>query len=416
MLADQKLYCVYDINNTLLFSHPDRDVVIHEYLSYVKDELLLINTITASKPSKSSFKLSLSLFIQNKKYPIEYDTYVLNYIDDTFVGSTSSFAIPSSFSSHLLYNSIKELISDKKHIIQSNDKSKPKSQNIIKLSDKQKDKQKDKPKINLSRLVPSQGDKQIQEDKKTQKHHMTPVIVTEDNDDDDTLTSIPDMDNIEDIDLDELDEQKLKRQMDALIKLREDELNNIEKLKDLHEEDMQNFTDYHNNLGDKRRTYNRDKDRMNEKRKEFDSDITTYSRIKDHIVQGSLSEDAVPILFADKYPVFKFMEENQLLNKDDSFVVFTELFDKMYDTPQDTAAKDYVPHNINYLSKEEQDKYKNKQHSDKIEDFMANKPSDPYKSLNTVLDNIDNPDTNEISIHEEKGEDDINFEEFAAKQ
>jgi hypothetical protein len=83
-------------------------------------------------------------------------------------------------------------------------------------------------------------------------------------------------------------------------------------------------------------------EKQRERARVFEVDKKTYFRM----LEQKVPENAIPELFADKYPIFKFMDEQGLLNNEDACDNFIEFYDDCY--PKVPVEKDYVPHDINY--------------------------------------------------------------------
>jgi len=100
-------------------------------------------------------------------------------------------------------------------------------------------------------------------------------------------------------------------------------------------------------------------DAEEEKKRIFQSDKRAYFMMKEDIKQGYLKEEKISVLFKQKYPVFKFMEENGDLDSDNEYDIYCSLFDELYkDEHEQLEEKHYVPHNYHYLPESEKEKYK----------------------------------------------------------
>jgi hypothetical protein len=98
------------------------------------------------------------------------------------------------------------------------------------------------------------------------------------------------------------------------------------------------------------------------------------------------------------------MCEKDLLNIDGDFELYINLYNNLYDIKNEDD-KPYIPHNINYLCKEEQEKYNDIQekYKDEIDDFINNKNKNKttYPSLKDVLDDISDDSSNENTSDDE---------------
>ena len=213
------------------------------------------------------------------------------------------------------------------------------------------------------------------------------------------------LDNDNDIDSD-IDLEELKKTQEELLKLKAQETEKLEQLKTATEQDMNNLSNFCTELCDIKREARRDKEREKERRKKFEGNKYAYSKMQQDIKSGKLIEDKIGEFFKD-YPIYKFMDQKQLLNKPDDYIVYLNLYNELFSEKNnndnhDSTDKEYVPHNVNYLSKEDQEKYKsiNSDNKDLIDTFMKdtvkNKPTKQFPSLDAVLTSIDN--TNDIDI------------------
>ena len=209
----------------------------------------------------------------------------------------------------------------------------------------------------------------------------------------DTLNDLDNLDSISDIDPNEL-----KKTIDALENIKRQELEKIKELEEISHQDAQNFSKYCNELGDTKREIVRNKEREKERRNRFEANKGAYRKMKQHIFEGKLNEDNISPLFKNEYPIYKFMDEKGIIDAPDDYITYLNLYDELYpskEEKEETEKKeDYVPHNIHYLSEEEQLKYKNVKNSNKdmISEFMnetKNTCNKKYPSLDEILKKID---------------------------
>ena len=219
--------------------------------------------------------------------------------------------------------------------------------------------------------------------------------------------------NIDDIENNDIvDPLIIKQTIKILEDLKQLEKNRLDELKTTNDDDMENFSKFYNDLGDKKRELRRNLEREEEKRNRFSANKGAYRKMKQHIIDGKLPENKISELFVDEYPIFKFMDEKELLDTPDDYIQFLNIYNELY--PQKNTedventninCKDqnekYVPHNIHYLNREEQDKYKHiqEQNKDLIDEFINKNISTnvnntkKYPSLTEVLDAIDSDDS-----------------------
>ena len=199
------------------------------------------------------------------------------------------------------------------------------------------------------------------------------------------------------------DLESVEQQLNELKKLKEQESKKLDELKNDLESDLNNFSKYSNELNDEKRFLRKDKEREEEKQRRFSSDKRTYLLIKDDIEQGKLTEDNIPPLFSEQYPILKYMYEKELFNTDGNYYLYTELYNGLYKKNDVNKSSDtYVPHNINYLDEEEREKYEsvNSKHKDDIEEFIENNNKKQYRSLDDILNDL-STDSSESSDYDD---------------
>lgn len=215
----------------------------------------------------------------------------------------------------------------------------------------------------------------------------------------------------------DMDIIELEKTYKELQKLKEEEKQKLLKLKEITDDDVENFSTYCNDLGDKKRELRREKERQQERRNKYDANKYAYKKMKIDIMNGKLSEDKISDLFIKEYPVYKFMDQKELLDKEDEYIIYLKLYNEMYpEENKDTSKEGYVPHNINYLSEEEQDKYKEiNNNKDMLNEFMnkntksEDKEGKKYPSLEQVLKSIDDENNDDLEIDTTK----LSFDEIS---
>lgn len=223
---------------------------------------------------------------------------------------------------------------------------------------------------------------------------------------------------------DNQDSEILKQTISSLRELKSRECTKLETLKKIVENDTENYSNFCNDHGDKKRTLRKNMEKEKERKNKFDANKIAYYKMKKHILAGKLEESKISELFTDEYPIFKFMDQKNLLDNDDDYMVFLNIYNEMYPVYNNidlaidiNESNDYIPHNINYLNDEEQKKYKDIKHKNKnlIDEFMltptecvsvANTKS--YPPLEDILKKLDNDD--EIENESIPDSNNINFE------
>ena len=210
------------------------------------------------------------------------------------------------------------------------------------------------------------------------------------------------MNNIINSDDVEVDPLILKKTIDDLEKLKQIENNKINKLKENNKLDMHNFEKFHNNLGDIKRELKKNIEKEQEKQNRFQANKNAYLKIKEDIISGKLTEDKISELFINEYPIYKFMDNKNLLDIDDDYITYLNIYNELYPQNLSESSKheEYIPHNLHYLNEIEQNKYNHIKkssikNSDLISEFMNknNKSAKRYPSLQQVLDGIDSDES-----------------------
>jgi len=187
----------------------------------------------------------------------------------------------------------------------------------------------------------------------------------------------------------DLNEESLKQTMDSLQKLKKQEIEKLDELKKTVENDMENFSELYNDHNNKKRDLRKTKEKEKENRNKFDANKEAYVRMKNHIVEGKLEESKISELFSKEYPIFKFLDQQNLLDKEDNYITYMNLYNEMYPNDPDKE-EEYVPHNINYLDDQEKQKLDSHQ-KDPIDEFLdKNVPTEGFPCLEKTLEKINN--------------------------
>ena len=136
--------------------------------------------------------------------------------------------------------------------------------------------------------------------------------------------------------------KELELQMLELLEKKESKQSELEGIKKTFEEDEKDYVDYKCEL-DSRRLNKRMKDEKNgERQLIFNSDILTYLNISSEINNNPDKEIIVPPLFKRKYTILKYMDDQDLLDQDDSFDNFIIFYNELYPEKVKNHKKDYI--------------------------------------------------------------------------
>jgi hypothetical protein len=158
-------------------------------------------------------------------------------------------------------------------------------------------------------------------------------------------------------------EKLLADQIKKLQEIKDEKEKEILELKEVHNEQKEALTDYVCDLRADQMKMRLAKEKEDEHRRIFKSQKDfTYPRIKADFESGSINESHP---FMHEYTIYKFMDDNKLLDAEDNYEVYQELKHKMFppeenntDEVVEVNDEEYLPHNYNYLSEEEKQKYR----------------------------------------------------------
>lgn len=255
------------------------------------------------------------------------------------------------------------------------------------------------------------------------------------NNNDNSIQNVENVENIENLDNTD-DNTKMKlilEQIEQLQKLKESANDALESVKKAHDEDRESFANLNADVNFEKKKIYIEKEREKSRRTKFLADKKTYYLIKNDIVNKKITEKEISELFTQKYKIFKYMEEHNMLNIEDvrseNDEDIQDVYDLNYDITNQSMDKDYfiysqiltsltgktkpksqftdkyVPHNYHYLTDDEQIKFAdasemlNKEHI--IEDFM--KKNNRVKSLKQILKDLDSDDS---EVHDSESESD----------
>ena len=108
--------------------------------------------------------------------------------------------------------------------------------------------------------------------------------------------------------------EKIKR-LEAEALLMEEKANEI---KEVVEENETKFIEKAKNFDEEKKRLAREKDNWNQFKNKLEADKRVYCIIKEQLESGELNEGEIPVLFQDKYPIFKYMHQNNLITLTDT--------------------------------------------------------------------------------------------------
>ena len=355
-------FCVLDESKILkeVFKHNNFYVVLHEFLSMIDNELEIMVkykiNVTLDQIKIKNLKIVEYIDILNIKNPIIKKIYEFDIKKMKLVNIKNNLEIDVNNVMKEKYTSIKNHVDilTKKHLQKSDIKNTQQTKQQILLNE-------------TNELIKNMDNDLIKIEKK--------------NTDDE---------------IQEINIKELEQSINKLKLLKDKEEIQLNELKEKNKTEVEKFSEYYDKLSDEKRKIRYEKEKAEEKRRIFNSDINVYKKIKHDIEIGRLKEDKIPELFINKYPIFKFMDENNLFDNEDEYMVYLNLYDGLYPPKKNdtTAKKTHVPHNINYLNEEEQTKYKNikESHKDLIDELINKKDNKQtekkYPGIDEIMKNV----------------------------
>ena len=126
------------------------------------------------------------------------------------------------------------------------------------------------------------------------------------------------------------DTKLLESIIDELETNKQHEIKKMETIETIHKNAVDEYAVMANDLGDDKRELKQLREREEESWNIFESDKNIYKKMKQQIENGKLSENNIPELFSHKYPILKFLDEEQILDTEDDYFTFIEMYDEVY--------------------------------------------------------------------------------------
>jgi hypothetical protein len=412
-------YCLVDKRATLsvVYSSENFYHVLHEYLIKIMDEVRLLHThnIKTEIHKLSSLNLSVVATEEDDYKPTPFITnrFEFNYTTCQVVcdGGKTVVNIPNTYS----FNGICTYISDQlpliigeksSQVVKTTQVVKQMHQTDVRKSGNTVDVRKG---VNVPKLaIPEKSqsiNKLISETKNMiAKSNAKKIVIPEINLSDQKQDVVIDKylnyvcqevgeEPSNDESLTEIDDLPYEIEKLEEMRIQEEEL-----LLDAHEEHqkkMDQYSEYVSKINDEKREIRRQKERIENMRNVFKSDKNTYFIFKKEITDNKRKPDDIPALFAPKYPIFQFMDEKELFDNNDSedeFELYCSFYEELYPKKGEEVdeEKNYIPHNINYLTEEEQSKYNtdSKQLSD-IDAMIEKIRTEKIPPLDEILQRLD---------------------------
>lgn len=355
-------FVLYD-NNEILYTSEELELVIHELLSYVKHTLffLMNNKINIKNISFDNFKIVEQTRENNKRFSYSKNTYFFDFKLCKIV----NLDVPLSETNNQVLEDIRYFLCDGHYIKQidltKSEKSKEENKEDAKIAipltkekDKEKEKQDDKIKDIISKTINMMEDvnkslmeniniiPQIEKVEKDKK-----ILIISDSEDTDISESESEFKYVHS---ESEDEEEIKKKIEFLEELKKRQEEEIiharDKILKKKEEIAKEFCD----LSWEESEIRKKKEDDEVKKRIFNADIDIYYKIKFDVLEHGID---IPILFQSKYPIFKFMDDKEILGEEEAYKIYKMLNNALYsqDTETDEEIDELVLEFLDSLDK-----------------------------------------------------------------
>jgi hypothetical protein len=320
-------YQLYD-NNRLIYSNSKFEYVAHEYLS------LLMNTKTFD--SNNIYISAICSTDDNKKYLFETDRYIYMYDTNWFTSTYTGSVV--SVSENLVF-----IVKQFREVYKSCHEKKP---------------------TKVKKNVSSLSSKNFKITKKNS-------VSKSDN------LDISDSEDLEDIT--NTSESEISKQIRQLEEEKRSEELKLEKIK-------QNEID--EEAKKKKQAEDLAKEKMELNKRKFTEHLNVYTRICADLRKKRFTEDNIPALFRQEYPIIKFMEQNSHLDFEYAFELFEDLYLDLYKNLEPQKTRNMTYNEYKYFTDDEETK-------NKYINFVIDSTKTPLKSIDTIMAELDRMDAND---------------------
>jgi len=92
----------------------------------------------------------------------------------------------------------------------------------------------------------------------------------------------------------------------------------LEEIKEIANNKEESFIEKKEEFDNEKKNFDKEKEAWNQLKSKLEADKRVFFIIKEQLESGELTSESIPILFQDKYPIFKHMFDNNLINSSDS--------------------------------------------------------------------------------------------------
>jgi hypothetical protein len=93
--------------------------------------------------------------------------------------------------------------------------------------------------------------------------------------------------------------------------------NNLDNLKNIIQTKQNDLKLKNNTFIKSKRLFDKEKEDWNQFKTKLEADKRVYFIIKEELEAGELTENSIPVLFQDKFPIFEYLNNNKLIDNND---------------------------------------------------------------------------------------------------
>lgn len=188
--------------------------------------------------------------------------------------------------------------------------------------------------------------------------------------------SIFDPELLDDEDLENLDPELIDEMYNRTVSMFEEKNKELEEKKNSLEKQTKNYGRFIDKLNDEKRIIRVLEEKEEQRKRIFESDKSVYYKVFKQLEDGKITEKHIPIFFKEKYPIFKYMDEQSFLEDEKEYSIYLLLFNKINSKEEDKRIGDKVK-SLNifqqyYLDEDELADLNNvyEEHKDVIDNFV----------------------------------------------
>ena len=129
-------------------------------------------------------------------------------------------------------------------------------------------------------------------------------------------------------------------------RLCEEKLENMKEQVDTKKDEFKHKKEQFNK---EKKSFDKEKEEWNQFKSKLEADKRVYFIIKEQLESGELTEESIPILFQDKYPIFKKLDDDNLLDSAD-FLTSNDISNYLNILPNYEQKNSETPHDSIFTS------------------------------------------------------------------